>query len=88
MALQIFKHTSIQSSLVGKAFWYIEFLEKEKMKIRCITLSARNKDTLESERAVLPALIYTREDDEIHTSRMLSVGWWAWGIGLVFLTKK
>ena len=57
------------------------------MKVRFMAFSARNKETLEPKRAVLPALIYTRIDDKVHTARMLSLGWWAWGVGLVFLTK-
>lgn len=43
-------------------------------------------DTVDPERAILPALIYTREAHSSGTviAHMISIGWWAWGIGFVW----
>ena len=55
------------------------------MKVKIIKLSAIKVG--DPERAILPCLVYTKmySKDFSVCGRMISVGWWAWGIGLAFI---
>lgn len=46
-------------------------------------VAGRNNPNPDPERAVLPTIIYASKDDGIAKASTISVGWWAWGFGII-----
>lgn len=42
-----------------------------------------NRKTKDSERAVLPTIIFAHDRVGMATATAISIGWWAWGVGIV-----
>lgn len=53
------------------------------MKIVQYSTFASNRKTKDSERAVLPTIIFARDNQGMFSATALAIGWWAWGIGII-----
>lgn len=42
----------------------------------------------DKERAVLPAIIWTRSSLGIVQGRVIAIGWWKWGIRIIILSAS
>ena len=47
-----------------------------------------NRKTKDMERAVLPTILFARKQERPVTVTAITIGWWAWGIGLMITTVK
>lgn len=62
------------------------------MKTRRYKFLLADRSTKDNERAVLPAIMYASVSESSGlvtvTSRGLTIGWWAWGIGIMQTTVR
>lgn len=64
------------------------------MKTVTYTLMTANRHTDDIERAVLPTIMFARKHDHQEgaticaTATALTIGWWAWGIGIIRTTVR
>ena len=47
-----------------------------------------NRKTKDLERAVLPTILYAGKSDNGVTSKAITIGWWAWGVGILHTKVK
>lgn len=53
-----------------------------------VKLLLGNRSTKDSERAILPTLIFAKESEYPVTVWGIVLGWWAWGIGFMVTTVE
>lgn len=58
------------------------------MKVVKYSFFAANTQTHDIERAVLPTIMFARKKDGIANATALSIGWWAWGVGIIRTVVK
>lgn len=56
------------------------------MKVTNYNFFVGDKTADDPERAVLPTIIYAKRSNGPATSRVLALGWWAWGFGIIRTT--
>lgn len=47
-----------------------------------------NRASKDPERAVLPTILYSRQNTGMASSTAIAIGWWAWGFGVIRTVVK